>query len=1143
MFERPDQTTQLQEDKLNLAEQLRRAEALVKFNQLVTTTIDVPEIYRRTARLLSEELACSESLVSSWQPGQQSLQVEIKYKQTAESGGGYDMQPHQFQLDSYPAFKRALVSQQTINQTRADTHLTAPERAYFSENHLSHSLLLPIVQDGQAQGLIHLYRANDQPPFSLSAQTIAQQMATQLGYTLRNATFASEAQGRAAQFSTVNRINALLSTASNLREVMEGTQREIFSLVEATGMSIVLMEPEVERFRWLYAFEHGQEVDLSQIPLLPVTQGFSGQVYKQREVVVFNKAIDERSAEFRSITVGAKPSIWAGFPLLVANKFIGVLAIENAFDAEAFDQHDIEILTTISGPVAIAINNLIQFEQIQKALIIQSEQRIHLQTAAEVAAAASSILNLNALIQQGVDLIRERFALYYVGLFLVDSDRRRAVLKAGTGKIGRNQVERNHSVSVGGNSLVGGATGDGQPRIIQDVTTAEDWLPNPLLPATRSEIALPLRVRQRIIGALIVQSAEAHAFEQTLISTLQTLCDQLAVAIDNAQLLQTAQRYSNQLSVAANVSRATTTILDRDLLIAEVVELMRSRFDLYYVGLFLLDETEAYAVLQSGAGQAGRIQVERGHKLAVDNRSLIGQAILSNESRVAANVKTAVNYTPNPFLPDTRSEAALPLRMHGRIIGALTVQSTDLDAFSEETITVLQSLSDQLAISIENATLFAQAEAALQEMSNLYEASRQLGEAPDQNSTYAALISFAETSQLCDSIQVVMPTVAEENGERYITVATAWSRPGITFSVPRQLPLAQIAPYHQPSETASKVVIFADSQHEATLSEYWRTLLKAANITSTALLPIFAEGQWLATVILHRTGQKRPFTEEELKGLRTLVDQSAAILANQRLFAEIQAANEKLRQLDQLKTQFLANMSHELRTPLNSIIGFSRVILKGIDGPITPEQEEDLTSIHNNGQHLLTLINEILDMAKIEAGKMTLTFEEVDLAHIAREAITAVSHMLAEKDLALRTDINQHLPTIEADPVRLKQILINLLSNAAKYTDEGEVELVVFQDGTDCVQLMVRDTGIGIAPEDRETLFRAFEQVDSSPTRVSGGTGLGLPLTKWMVEMHHGKIWFDSQLGQGSTFYVRLPLVQPLDLSPQRPMTFMHTAR
>jgi GAF domain-containing protein len=566
MMTKPDsrQSPANENEPAELAERLRRAEALIKFNQLLATTIDVPEIYRRASRLLVEELDCSRCLISTLDTSQSHLLAEIEFVQTAASGGKHYMQSNRFDLDAYPSFKQVLETETITRQSVAETHLTADEQAYFQKTSQTDALLLPVVRDGRVTGLIHLYRQAGQPPFNSHTQEMAQTMAVQMGFALRNAFLASEARARVAQLSTLNRINNLLSIAPNLKEVFDGARREILSLVEATGLSIVLVDEEAQKFNWLYAFEHGQEVDLSQIPLLPVTQGFSGQVYKRRDVVVFNKELDQKQEEFASITIGAQPSIWAGFPLIVANKFIGVLTIENEFDAQALNEYDIQLLKTIAGPIAIAINNLIQFELIQEALIAQSEQRLQLQTASEVAAAASSILDLEELMQRAVNLIKERFTLYYVGLFLIDQQSNEAVLKAGTGKAGRVQIGQGHRLQIGSRSLIGGAVDDGQPRIIQDVTKTKEWRRNPVLPNTRAELAIPLRVRGRIIGALTVQSAEANAFNPTLISTLQTMGDQLAVAIENAQLLRRAETRAQRQQQLNQISASLHRTADMD---------------------------------------------------------------------------------------------------------------------------------------------------------------------------------------------------------------------------------------------------------------------------------------------------------------------------------------------------------------------------------------------------------------------------------------------------------------------------------------------------------------------------------------------------------------------------------------------------
>lgn len=236
----------------------------------------------------------------------------------------------------------------------------------------------------------------------------------------------------------------------------------------------------------------------------------------------------------------------------------------------------------------------------------------------------------------------------------------------------------------------------------------------------------------------------------------------------------------------------------------------------------------------------------------------------------------------------------------------------------------------------------------------------------------------------------------------------------------------------------------------------------------------------------------------------------------------------EMREIDRLKSQFLANMSHELRTPLNSIIGFSRVIIKGIDGPVTELQQQDLTAIYNSGQHLLGLINDILDLSKIEAGKMELAFDEVNIADIATSVLATMSGLIKDKPIQMKRVIQPDLPAVRADAIRIRQVMINLLSNAAKFTDEGNILMEICLQpsvaGRNEVRISVTDTGPGIAPHDQAKLFQPFSQVDDSPTRKTGGTGLGLSICQHIVNMHGGKIWVDSDVGKGSTFHFTLPL-------------------
>jgi signal transduction histidine kinase len=268
------------------------------------------------------------------------------------------------------------------------------------------------------------------------------------------------------------------------------------------------------------------------------------------------------------------------------------------------------------------------------------------------------------------------------------------------------------------------------------------------------------------------------------------------------------------------------------------------------------------------------------------------------------------------------------------------------------------------------------------------------------------------------------------------------------------------------------------------------------------------------------------FTEEDSNIYTTLAAQVAVALQNARLYVEQAATVTQLRELDKLKSSFLANMSHELRTPLNSILGFADVMLEGLDGPLTENMNNDLGLIQKNGQHLLHLINDVLDMAKIESGKMNLNVEKFNVHELLSDVTNITSSLAKEKSLALVIEANSDREVeINADKIRMRQVMINLVNNAMKFTDKGSVSIRVQRDNNN-VLISVKDTGIGIPADHLETVFQEFSQVDTTTTRKAGGTGLGLPISRRLINMHSGRLWAESSgiNGEGSTFYVTMPI-------------------
>jgi GAF domain-containing protein/CheY-like chemotaxis protein/anti-sigma regulatory factor (Ser/Thr protein kinase) len=328
-----------------------------------------------------------------------------------------------------------------------------------------------------------------------------------------------------------------------------------------------------------------------------------------------------------------------------------------------------------------------------------------LKAAARAAKNITTILDPYELFQRTVDIICDEFGFYYAGVFLLDDKKQYAVLRAGRGEAGKAMITEGHKLAIGGNSMIGASIANRQGRIALDVGHEAVFFENPHLPKTRSEMALPLIVGEDVIGALTVQSTEEAAFHDEDIAALQTMADQLAVAIQNANLHRQAERRSRLLKAANRVGKEVTSILDLGKLLPQTVNIICESYGLYYAGVFLLDEAGEYAVLRSGYGKAGKAMVADGHKLKVGTDSMIGACIAMGEARIALDVGEERVHFKNPHLPHTRSEMALPLMYGGKALGAVTIQSSEERAFSEDDITTLLTMAEHLAVAINNARL------------------------------------------------------------------------------------------------------------------------------------------------------------------------------------------------------------------------------------------------------------------------------------------------------------------------------------------------------------------------------------------------------------------------------------------------------
>jgi signal transduction histidine kinase len=474
-----------------------------------------------------------------------------------------------------------------------------------------------------------------------------------------------------------------------------------------------------------------------------------------------------------------------------------------------------------------------------------------------------------------------------------------------------------------------------------------------------------------------------------------------------------------------------------------------------------------------------------------------------------------------------RTVLVVPLNREADVIGVITIRRLDVHPFTAEQIALVKIFADQAVIAIENVRLFQELEARTGDLTRSVEELRALGEVG------RALSATLDLPTVLDTILSRANVLAGTDGgaiyefaadERTFHLRRATGTFDEEFvAVLRSNPLAlgegvvgragELREPVQITDIQDPAIPYDSRVREAVLAAGYRALLA---------VPLLSEDEVVGALVVNRRTPGE-FEPRVVDVLRTFGTQSALAIQNARLFREIEDKSRQLEAANRHKDEFLASMSHELRTPLNAVIGFSEVLIERMFGDVNEKQEEYLHDILASGRHLLSLINDILDLAKIEAGRMELELEDFDVAQAIDNAVVLVRERATRKGLTLDTRLDHHLGSLRGDQRKVKQVLLNLLSNAVKFTPEGGRIEVRAQRLDGHVEVAVTDTGIGIAPEDLEAVFEEFRQVGTDYAKKHEGTGLGLTLSRKFVELHGGRIWVKSQPGQGSTFAFTLP--------------------
>ena len=827
-----------------------------------------------------------------------------------------------------------------------------------------------------------------------------------------------------------------------------------------------------------------------------------------------------------------------------------------------------------------------------------------LQTVAEVGTAAATILDPDQLLSQVVELTKANFGLYHAHIYLIDEAGESLVLAAGAGEAGKQMKAQGWKIAANSEtSLVARAFRTREGVIVNDVRAAPDFLPNPLLPNTRSELAVPLIVGEHVLGVLDVQSDQLNHFTDEDILIQTTLAGQIATAIQNAHLFEERQ-HAEQLAqeqrlFLRRVIDATPNFIfvkDRD---GKFVLVNKALADAYGTTVEELigksdadfnpnvDEVRAFleadrAVMDSqqelfipeepitdSQGNLRWLQTTKRPLIGPDGvaNQILGVSVDITERKQAEEIvresrqmlQMVMDNLPESIFWKDKNLVYLGCNTNfahdaGFDSPEQVIGKTDHDMPWKDQVALYQA-DDRHVLETGEAKVNYEEPQTTPDGGLIWLRTTKVPLYNAQGEVYAVLGAYADITAMKQAQAEIQKRASELQTVAEVgTAAATILDPDQLLSQVVELTKANFGLYHAHiyliDEAGESLVLaagageagkqmkaqgwkIAANSETSLVARAFRTRegvivndVRAApdflpnpllpNTRSELAVPLIV-GEHVLGVLDVQSDQLNHFTDEDILIQTTLAGQIATAIENARLFQET-------RQVDRLKSEFLANMSHELRTPLNSIIGYIQLLLMDLEGQVPEESYEDMQSIETNSKHLLNLINDILDLAKIEAGRLELHMEPLEVGQLLDTVKSNNAGLFIDSPLNFEVVVEPGLPRIYADPVRIMQVLNNLISNAFKFTETGGITVRAYRDAND-VCIAVEDTGIGIAEEDIDKIFERFRQVDGSFTRRAEGTGLGLSITRLLVEMHNGKLTVRSKLGKGSTFTVYLPAI------------------
>jgi signal transduction histidine kinase/tetratricopeptide (TPR) repeat protein/putative methionine-R-sulfoxide reductase with GAF domain len=931
-------------------------------------------------------------------------------------------------------------------------------------------------------------------------------------------------QERVDELQIINAIQQGFTVKLDFQAVVDLVGDHLRQAFHTPDIGIRWYDEKANLVHYLYEYEHGRKIQIP--PQKPNPGGIWEQMIQTHAPIIFKNAADYGDTPPFPGTDQSKSLV--SVPIIRSDRMVGSILLENYERENAYGESELRLLTTIAATLGTVLESAHLFDETQRLFIETKQRAAELEIINSISLALTHGLDLHTMIDLVGDKLRETIGAANIGIGFYEPETNELHVQYAfmdNVRIHHDPVKLSEFTVNGakkGRSLVINKNAEKIWPLLGSNLTMEGMVP-------KSVVIVPILAAKTLIGGITLQDFEKEgAYSPDFVRLLETIAFNMGTAIRNAQLFDETQRLlqetahrAAELSAINTVSQALVAVSDADNLIQLVGDQMREIFDADIVYLALIDRQTGVIHFPYAYGDPSIQPIKIGQGLTSKILET-GQPLLINSNISERSTQLGTKRLGKVAL----SYLGVPITVDGSPIGVVSVQSTQREGvFNDDSLHLLTTIAANAGAAIHSAQLHAETQRRALETAALLDISRDISASLDLPTVLKGIAAHARNLLDGELSALFLP---EGDGKSFRAIAAVGD--DVEEIRNEMIRLGEGILGHIAQNKVGEIFNNVDQDPRAL------NIAGTQNYSHEHLLavPLMAGNALKGLMAVWRTGPGLVFREHELDFLNGLARQAVIAIQNARLFAEAHEARAAAEQANKAKSTFLANMSHELRTPLNAIMGFTRIVRRKSEGLLPEKQMENLDKVLASSDHLLGLINTVLDIAKIEAGRMDVIPASFDIRAVM-EQCASLTLPLLRPNVVLEKNIGGSINRIYSDQDKIKQIIFNLLSNAAKFTHAGKIALSIDQLGPNLLRISVADDGIGISPEALSRIFDEFQQADASTTRQYGGTGLGLTISRNLAMLLGGELTAASQVGHGSTFNLIIPIHYQPKASPSLP--------